>query len=93
MADNQTLSTVRLLSLCDLCFALLNAASPLIHLIMRGLEDFVMMGTQTAPAQLFYDFDLERHVPSGHMLREIDRFLDVDEMREAVRVPSAQDNR
>ena len=44
-----------------------------------------MMGTQTAPAQLFYDFDLERHVPSGHMLREIDRFLDVDGMREAVR--------
>jgi transposase len=50
---------------------------------MRGLEDFVMMGTQTAPAQLFYDFDLERH--SDHMLREIDRFLDVDGMREAVR--------
>ncbi len=43
------------------------------------------MGTQTAPAQLFYDFDLERHVPSGHMLREIDRFLDVDGMREALR--------
>jgi len=50
---------------------------------MRRLEDFVMMGTQTAPAQLFYDFDLERHVPSGHMLREIERFLDVDRMREA----------
>ena len=44
-----------------------------------------MMGTQTAPAQLFYVFDLERHVPSGHMLREIDRFLDVDGMREVVR--------
>ena len=44
-----------------------------------------MMGTQTAPAQLFYDFDLERHVPSSHMLREIDRFLDVDGMREALR--------
>ncbi|WIV49774.1 IS1182 family transposase [Marivivens sp. LCG002] len=44
-----------------------------------------MMGTHTAPAQLFYDFDLERHVPSGHMLREIDRFLDVDGMREALR--------
>jgi len=44
-----------------------------------------MMGTQTAPAQLFYDFDLERHVPSGHMLREIDHFLDVDGMREALR--------
>lgn len=34
-----------------------------------------MMGTQMAPAQLLYDFDLERHVPSGHMLRAIDRFL------------------
>ena len=44
-----------------------------------------MKGTQTAPAQLFYDFDMERHVPSGHMLREIDRFLDVDGMREAFR--------
>ena len=44
-----------------------------------------MMGTQTAPAQLFYDFDLERNVPSGHMLREIDRFLDVDGMLEARR--------
>jgi hypothetical protein len=28
------------------------------------LEDFVTMGIQTAPAQLFYDFDLKRHVPS-----------------------------
>ncbi len=44
-----------------------------------------MMGTQDAPAQLFYDFDLERHVPAGHMLREIDRFLDMDGMREALR--------
>lgn len=43
------------------------------------------MGTQTAPAQLSYDFDLERHVPSGHMLREIDRFLDVNGMREGLR--------
>lgn len=43
------------------------------------------MGTQTAPAQLIYDFDLAHRVPSGHMLREIDRFLDVDGMREAVR--------
>ena len=43
-----------------------------------------MMGTQRAPAQLFYNFDLERSVPSGHMLREIDRFLDMDGMREAV---------
>ena len=39
------------------------------------------MGTQSAPAQLFYDFDLECHVPDNHMLREIDRFLDIDGMR------------
>ncbi|WP_321364914.1 IS1182 family transposase [uncultured Celeribacter sp.] len=44
-----------------------------------------MMGTQTAPAQLFYYFDLERHVPAAHMLREVDRFLDMDGMREALR--------
>ncbi|MDP2732543.1 MAG: IS1182 family transposase [Hoeflea sp.] len=44
-----------------------------------------MMGTQSAPAQLFYDFDLERHVPDNHMLREIDRFLDVDGMRQKLR--------
>ncbi|MDH3741921.1 MAG: IS1182 family transposase [Hyphomicrobiales bacterium] len=44
-----------------------------------------MMGTQTAPAQLFYDFDLDEHVPANHMLREIDRFLDVDGMRSKLR--------
>ncbi|WP_460272824.1 IS1182 family transposase [Celeribacter sp. ULVN23_4] len=44
-----------------------------------------MMGTQDAPAQLFYDFDLERHVPAGHMLREIDLFLNGDTLREALR--------
>lgn len=44
-----------------------------------------MMGTQDAPAQLFYDFDLERHLPAEHMLREIDHFLDMDGMREALR--------
>ncbi|MEH6740969.1 MAG: IS1182 family transposase [Sulfitobacter sp.] len=40
-----------------------------------------MMGTQTAPAQLFYDFDLNAHVPADHMLRQIDQFLDVDDVR------------
>ncbi|WP_417711134.1 transposase [Roseibium aggregatum] len=43
-----------------------------------------MMGTQSAPAQLFYDFDLEDHVPANHMLREIDGFLDIDGMRAKV---------
>lgn len=44
-----------------------------------------MIGTQTAPAQLFYDCDLERNVPSGDMLRSIDWFLDMDGMQEAIR--------
>lgn len=44
-----------------------------------------MMGTQSAPAQLFYDFDLDQHVPVDHMLRQIDRFLDVDGMRAKLR--------
>lgn len=44
-----------------------------------------MMGTQDAPAQLFYDFDLETHVPADHMLRRIDHFLDIDAVREKLK--------
>jgi transposase len=40
-----------------------------------------MMGTQVAPAQLFYDFCLDDHVPIDHLLRRIDRFLDLDSVR------------
>ena len=29
------------------------------------------MGTQTAPAQLFYDFDLDDHVLANYMLRDL----------------------
>ncbi len=35
-----------------------------------------MMGCQTAPAQLFYDFYLDGNVPLDHMLRGIDRRLE-----------------
>jgi len=30
---------------------------------------------------LFYGFSLERHVPSDHLLRNIDRFVDLSEVR------------
>jgi hypothetical protein len=30
---------------------------------------------------LFYGFSLERHVPDGHLLRKIDRFVDLSEVR------------
>ena len=41
-----------------------------------------MMGVQEAPARLFYDFDLETQAPANHMLRQIDRSLDVGTVRE-----------
>ena len=40
-----------------------------------------MMGRQAVPAQLFYDFSIEEHVPLDHLLRRVDRFLDFEEMR------------
>lgn len=40
-----------------------------------------MMGTQAAPAQLFYDFSLDEHVPADHLLRRIDNHLDRDGVR------------
>ena len=54
-------------------------------LILIELGDLAMMGTQEAPRQLFYDFDLEAHVPADHMLRQIDHFLDVDTVREKLK--------
>ena len=41
-----------------------------------------MMGHQLVEqAALFYEFSLERHVPTDHMLRSIDRFVDLGELR------------
>ena len=40
-----------------------------------------MMGTQAAPERLFYDFCLDEHVPQDHILRQIDRFLDLSDVR------------
>jgi transposase len=44
-----------------------------------------MMGMQVAPAQLFYDFCLDDHVPADHLLRRIDRFLDLGSVRTALK--------
>ncbi len=41
-----------------------------------------MMGhRQFEQASLFYEFSLERHVPPDHLLRSIDRFVALDEVR------------
>jgi transposase len=50
-----------------------------IVVLLRG--DGTMMGTQVAPAQLFYDFCLDDHVPADHLLRRIDVFLDLERVR------------
>lgn len=42
-----------------------------------------MMGPkQEAQAALFYEFSLDGHVPADHILREIDRFLDISSIRQ-----------
>src|SRR6185369_7377852 len=41
-----------------------------------------MMGHQLGEqAALFYEFSLERHIPGDHLLRSIDRFVDLDGLR------------
>ena len=42
-----------------------------------------MMGPkQEAQAALFYEFSLEHHVPQDHLLRSIDRFVDLSDIRQ-----------
>jgi transposase len=41
-----------------------------------------MMGQQSAAQEhLFYAFSIESHVPSDHLLRRIDRVLDLRDLR------------
>ena len=45
-----------------------------------------MMGERmVAEEALFYSFNLERHVPTDHLLRRVDRFVDLSEIREHLR--------
>jgi transposase len=45
----------------------------------------MMGGRPTAQEALFYGFSLERRVPSDHLLRSIDRFVDLAGIRERLR--------
>jgi hypothetical protein len=41
-----------------------------------------MMGhRQVEQAALFYEFSLEKHIPASHLLRSIDRFVDLEQVR------------
>ena len=44
-----------------------------------------MMGFQGTPARLFYDFCLDDHVPSDHLLRGIDRHVDFEGLRQTLK--------
>lgn len=45
-----------------------------------------MMGARTEMEEaLFYSFRLEDHVPQSHLLRAVDRFVDLDGIREKLR--------
>jgi transposase len=50
-----------------------------------GSGGFATLGRQKAHALLFYEFDLETHIPSDHLLRGIDRFLDPAGLHEEMR--------
>jgi transposase len=45
-----------------------------------------MMGNRTVMQEaLFYSFSLEDHVPQSHLLRAVDRFVDLNGIREKLR--------
>lgn len=50
-----------------------------------------MMGERTVMQEaLFYGFSLERHVPADHLLRSVDRFVDLSGLREQLRPSTAR---
>jgi hypothetical protein len=56
-------------------------------LILAPVADSLLLGAGAVGGRrvmqeaLFYGFSLERHVPSDHLLRKIDRFVDLSEVR------------
>jgi transposase len=49
--------------------------------LVGGRPEAMMGPRQVDQAALFYEFSLERHVPATHMLRSIDRFVDLSDVR------------
>ena len=53
-----------------------------------------MMGhRQVEQAALFYEFSLERHIPADHLLRSIDRFVELDGLRHELATVLQQDRK
>ena len=53
----------------------------MIHFTPATGEAAMMGERQVDQAALFYEFSLERHVPADHLLRAIDRFVNLEGMR------------
>jgi hypothetical protein len=53
----------------------------LIHPSLWWKLELMMGQWQVDQAALIYEFSLERHVPANHLLRLIDRFVDLSEVR------------
>jgi hypothetical protein len=52
-----------------------------------------MMGSrQVEQGALFYNFSIDAHVPADHLLRSIDRFVDLSELRPSRRSTARWDN-
>ena len=49
-----------------------------------------MMGVQAASAQLFYDFCLDDHVRCDHLLRGIDGHLELEGLRQTLKLLYSQ---
>jgi transposase len=49
--------------------------------LVGGRPEAMMGPRQIDQAALFYEFSLERHVPATHLLRSIDRFVDLSDVR------------
>ena len=48
-----------------------------------GTGDWAMMGERTVLQEsLFHSFNLDRHVPMDHLLRSVDRFVDLSGIRQ-----------
>jgi transposase len=43
---------------------------------------------QEAQGALFYEFSIDDHVPQDHLLRSIDRFVDLSDIRQYLAVQS-----
>ena len=54
----------------------------LIQFSQRAGGLIILGPRQEAQAALFYEFSLEDHVPQDHLLRSIDRFVDLSDIRQ-----------